>query len=150
MARDIFEAIAADTVDSLLEDVAASTGHRPTAAVSCEYLGRYDERTGTILSGLARSVPKRAGVVFLYKVENESVARSVVLAKCKNVLERARVPLPRGWAAALAATVLPRKADAAAAHICASLDDARCTVLGRPWLLKRTSSQKCQSYSAHH
>ena len=63
-------------------------------AVSCEYLGRYDERTGTILSGLARSVPKRAGVVFLYKVENESVARSVVLAKCKNVLERARVPLP--------------------------------------------------------
>ena len=128
MALDIFEAIATDTVESLLEDVAASTGHRPAAAVSCEYLGRYDERTGTILSGLARSVPKRAGVVFLYKVENESVARSVVLANCKHVLERARVPLPRGWAAALAATVLPRKADAAAVHICASLGDARCTV----------------------
>ena len=116
MARvEDFERIATETVTGLLAEVAETTGHAATANVSLEYLGQYTQRTGAITKSVCRIVPQRSQIVFMLRADASGTTTChIVTARCKDVIQRAGVPLPKEWRARLAATALPRKAAATA------------------------------------
>jgi len=134
MARaEDFERIATETITALLAEVTEMTGHTPTANVALEYLGQYTQRTGAITKSSNRIVPQRSTIVFMIRADASGTTTChVVTARCKDVIQRACVPLPKEWRARLAATALPRKAAAAAEGMAQLLGGVRCTILGVP------------------
>ena len=102
---------ALNTVRNLLDSVYETTGYRTSAEMPCEYLGELNASTRVIIRKQRKkdTVPRRAQLAFLFKVEfGSSCAFFVAQGRRDNVLDRG-VPFPRESLAALSATCLTSK-----------------------------------------